>query len=56
MNTQGLSLFQGSESIQLNTSVQQRLEEEDALEDQRRRNEEVCTVQFSAKLGYLNSR
>lgn len=41
MNVPGLSLFQGGGSIQLNTSAQQRIEEEDALEDQKRRDEEV---------------
>lgn len=41
MNAPGLSLFQGAESIQLNTSAQQRIEEEDALEDRKRREAEV---------------
>lgn len=41
MDVPGLSLFQGAESIKLNTSDQQRIEEEDALEDRLRRNEEV---------------
>lgn len=41
MDVPGLSLFQGAESIKLNTSAQQRIEEEDALEDRLRRNEEV---------------
>lgn len=40
MEQQGLSLFQGTESIRLDTSAQ-RLEEEEALEDQKRRNEEL---------------
>lgn len=44
MDVPGLSLFQGAESIKLNTSTQQRIEEEDALEDQKRRNEEVCAL------------
>lgn len=42
MNAPGLSLFQGAESIKLNSSLE-RQEEEDALEDQRRRNEEVVS-------------
>lgn len=40
MDLPGLSLFQGAESIKVNTS-QQRIEEEDQLQDQIRRNEEV---------------
>lgn len=40
MDGQGLSIFQGAESIRLDTSAQ-RLEEEEALEDQKRRNEEL---------------
>lgn len=40
MSTPGVSLFQGAESIQVNNSLE-RQEEEEALEDQRRRNEEV---------------
>lgn len=43
MDIPGLSLFQGAESLQLNNSTQQRIEEQDALEDQKRRNEEVKT-------------
>lgn len=35
-----MSLFNGAGSIHLNTSAQ-RLEEEEAIEDQKRRNEEV---------------
>lgn len=46
MNTNGLSLFQGADSIQLNTSAQQRIEEEDAREDQLRRNEEVWHIKL----------
>lgn len=41
MDVPGLSLFQGAESLQINTSTQQRIEEQDAFEDQQRRNEEV---------------
>lgn len=40
MDGQGLSLFQGAESIKLNND-QQRIEEEDAVQDRLRRNEEV---------------
>lgn len=36
----GASLFQGVESIKLNNDLQ-RIEEEDAIEDRLRRNEEV---------------
>lgn len=43
MDVPGLSLFQGAESLQLNTSTQQRIEEQDAFEDQQRRNEEVTS-------------
>lgn len=41
MDVPGFSLFQGAESIQVNVSGQQRIEEEVALEDRLRRNEEV---------------
>lgn len=47
MDVPGLSLFQGAESIKINTSDQQRIEEEDALEDRLRRNEEVITSNCS---------
>lgn len=40
MNTPGISIFQGADSIKINTSFD-RLEEEEAIEDQRRRNQEV---------------
>ena len=43
MNTPGVSLFQGAESIKINTSLE-RAEEEEEKEDQRRRNEEVRLV------------
>lgn len=43
MDVPGLSLFQGAESIKLNND-QQRAEEEDAIEDRLRRNEEVSTA------------
>lgn len=39
-NGPGVSLFQSTEVLQLNTSAQ-REEEEEALEDEKRRNEEV---------------
>lgn len=42
----GLSLFQGSESIQLN-AVTQGLEEDEEQEDKRRLNEEVTPPVFS---------
>lgn len=41
MDGQGLSLFQGGESIAVNNNEQERAEEEDALRDRQRRNEEV---------------
>lgn len=41
----GLSLFQGSESIQLNT-VTQRLEEDEEQEDKKRREGEVTPLFF----------
>lgn len=50
MDVPGLSLFQGAGSIQINNSAQQRIEEEDAKEDQMRRNEEVsgmCSLRFA---------
>ncbi|XP_055373190.1 repetitive organellar protein [Condylostylus longicornis] len=40
MDIPGLSIFQGGGSIQINTSANQ-LEEQEALEDQKRRNEEL---------------
>lgn len=43
MDGQGLSLFQGAGSINVN-SDQQRAEEEDAIIDQQRRHEEVNSV------------
>lgn len=39
-----MSLFQGAASIHLNNSAQDRLEEQEELEDQKRRNEEVITI------------
>lgn len=47
----GLSLFQGSESIQLN-AVAQGLEEDEEQEDKRRLNEEVTPPVFSP--GFLS--
>lgn len=41
----GSSLFQGVESIKLNNDLQ-RIEEEDAIEDRLRRNEEVSNSVF----------
>lgn len=51
MNTPGTSLFQGTESIKINTSLERQVEEE-ALEDQRRRNDEVCYCVFLKKIPY----
>lgn len=47
MDTPGFSLFQGAESININND-QPRIEEEDAIRDRLRRNEEVCQS-FSKK-------
>lgn len=44
-----MSLFQGAPSIHINNSAQDRLEEQEELEDQKRRNEEVKFI-----LGLLN--
>lgn len=41
MEGPGMSLFQGAASIHINNSAQDRLEEEEELEDQKRRNEEL---------------
>lgn len=41
MDGPGMSLFQGAASIHINNSAQDRLEEQEELEDQKRRNEEV---------------
>lgn len=41
MDVPGLSLFQEAESIKVNTNEGQRIEEEDAVQDRLRRNEEV---------------
>jgi hypothetical protein len=40
MENPGMSIFQGSEGLQLDTSLQH-LEEDEAEEDQKRRNKEV---------------
>lgn len=45
----GLSLFQGSESIQLNT-IAQGLEEDEEQEDKRRLNEEVTSPVSAEKM------
>lgn len=52
MDVPGLSLFQGAESIKLNTE-QQRIEEEDAIEDRKRRNEEVNYSKFMSIFSLL---
>ncbi|XP_068619613.1 putative leucine-rich repeat-containing protein DDB_G0290503 [Battus philenor] len=41
MDGAGMSLFQGAPSIHINNSAQDRLEEQEELEDQKRRNEEL---------------
>ncbi|XP_072933382.1 uncharacterized protein [Epargyreus clarus] len=41
MEGPGMSLFQGGPSIHINNSAQDRLEEQEELEDQKRRNEEL---------------
>lgn len=41
MEGPGMSLFQGASSIHINNSAQDRLEEQEELEDQKRRNEEL---------------
>ncbi|XP_048478101.1 putative leucine-rich repeat-containing protein DDB_G0290503 [Plutella xylostella] len=41
MEAPGMSLFQGAGSIHINNSAQDRLEEQEELEDQKRRNEEL---------------
>lgn len=45
MNTPGVSLFKGAESLKMNSSLDRQEEEED-LEDQRRRHAEVCSFNF----------
>lgn len=54
MNTPGISIFQGAESIKINTSFD-RLEEEEAAEDQRRRNEEVNKERAGLGFCHLNA-
>lgn len=44
MDGPGMSLFQGAASIHINNSAQDRLDEQEELEDQKRRNEEVCKL------------
>lgn len=46
MEGPGMSLFQGAASIHINNSAQDRLEEQEELEDQKRRNEEVPNESF----------
>ncbi|KAJ0172223.1 hypothetical protein K1T71_012196 [Dendrolimus kikuchii] len=41
MEGPGMSLFQGASSIHINNSAQDRLEEQEEIEDQKRRNEEL---------------
>lgn len=49
MEGPGMSLFQGAASIHINNSAQDRLEEQEEIEDQKRRHEEVnlCAVCLS---------
>lgn len=54
MDVPGMSLFQGAESLQINNSEQQRIEEEDAIEDRLRRNEEVCYKILKKKKSQYN--
>lgn len=41
MNTPGVSLFQGADTLKVNSTLD-RQEEEEALQDQKRREAEVC--------------
>lgn len=41
-----MSLFQGAMSIHINNSAQDRLEEQEEIEDQKRRHKEVCQQFF----------
>lgn len=50
MEGPGMSLFQGAGSIHINNSAQDRLEEQEELEDQKRRNEEVNKSFSNSKL------
>lgn len=43
MNTPGISLFQGADALNLNSTLD-RQEEEEALQDQKRREEEVSDL------------
>lgn len=49
MEGPGMSLFQGAASIHINNSAQDRLEEQEELEDQKRRDQEV-TYWFNTKV------
>lgn len=44
MEMPGMSLFQGAGSIHINNSAQDRLEEQEEIEDQKRRAEEVINI------------
>lgn len=52
MEGPGMSLFQGAASIHINNSAQDRLEEQEELEDQKRRNEEVNTRKNALYITY----
>jgi len=43
MSTPGMSLFQGADTLNVNSSLD-RLEEEEALQDQKRREQEVSNL------------
>lgn len=52
MEGPGMSLFQGAASIHINNSAQDRLEEQEEIEDQKRRNEEVIKMSNSYWIKY----
>lgn len=52
MEGPGMSLFQGASSIHINNSAQDRLEEQEEIEDQKRRNEEVIKMPTSYWIKY----
>ncbi|KPJ10760.1 hypothetical protein RR48_07766 [Papilio machaon] len=61
MEGPGMSLFQGAASIHINNSAQDRLEEQEELEDQKRRNEEIeehkgIEMQLNSKLAVLQNK
>jgi len=48
MNTPGISLFQGADALNINSTLD-RQEEEEALQDQKRREEEVSDLGIPGK-------